>query len=58
VNQLDSRGDTLFNLLLSTKPTHMAAGVVYFQHKGVFEPARRDVANPRGKRETENAVRR
>ena len=49
MNQLDSRSDTLFNLLLSTKSMHMAAGVVYFHHKGVFDPARRDVANPRGK---------
>lgn len=32
------QSDTLFNLLLSTKPMRMAAGVVYFHHKGVFDP--------------------
>lgn len=31
------QSDTLFNLLLSTKPMRMAAGVVYFHHKGVFD---------------------
>ena len=35
------QSDTLFNLLLSTKPMRMAAGVVYFHRKGVFEPAAR-----------------
>ena len=33
------QSDLLFNLLLGTKPMRMAAGVVYFHHKGVFNPA-------------------
>jgi flavin-dependent dehydrogenase len=32
------QSDLLFNLLLGTKPMRMAAGVIYFHHKGVFEP--------------------
>jgi flavin-dependent dehydrogenase len=32
------QSDLLFNLLLSTKPMRMAAGIVYFNHKGVFNP--------------------
>ncbi len=32
------QSDALFNLLLSTKPMRMAAGIVYFHHKGVFDP--------------------
>src|SRR5262245_6917768 len=31
--------DTLFNLLLGTKPVRIAASIVYFHHKGAFEPA-------------------
>jgi flavin-dependent dehydrogenase len=37
------RSDTLFNLLLRTKPMRMAAGIVYFHHKGVFDPSARNV---------------
>ncbi len=31
------QSDALFNLLLCTKPVRMAAGIVYFHHKGVFD---------------------
>jgi flavin-dependent dehydrogenase len=33
------QSDAAFNLLLSTKPMRMAAGIIYFHHKGVFHPA-------------------
>jgi flavin-dependent dehydrogenase len=33
------QSDTLFNLLLHTKAMRSAAGIVYFHHKGVFDPA-------------------
>ena len=33
------QSDVAFNLLLSTKPMRMAAGIIYFHHKGVFHPA-------------------
>jgi digeranylgeranylglycerophospholipid reductase len=33
------QSDALFNLLLSTRMMRMAAGLVYFHRKGVFEPA-------------------
>ncbi len=33
------QSDALFNLLLGTKPVRMAAGIVYFHHKGAFPPA-------------------
>lgn len=33
--------DMLFNLLLATKPMRTAASIVYFNHKGVFDPADR-----------------
>lgn len=39
------QSDLLFNLLLSTKPMRMAAGIVYFHHKGVFAPDSRDAAD-------------
>ena len=39
------QSDLLFNLLLSTKPMRMAAGIVYFHHKGVFAPESRDAAD-------------
>jgi flavin-dependent dehydrogenase len=32
------QSDALFNLLLATRPMRAAAGVVYFHHKGVFDP--------------------
>jgi digeranylgeranylglycerophospholipid reductase len=32
------QSDALFNLLLSTKPMRMAAGIVYFHQKGIFDP--------------------
>jgi len=35
------QSDLLFDLLLGTKPMRMAAGIVYFHHKGVFTPAER-----------------
>lgn len=33
------QSDTLFNLLLHTRAIRTAAGVIYFHHKGVFDPA-------------------
>jgi flavin-dependent dehydrogenase len=33
------QNDTAFNLLLGTRPMRMAAGSVYFHHKGVFDAA-------------------
>jgi flavin-dependent dehydrogenase len=33
------QSDTVFNLLLATRAMRAAAGVVYFHHKGVFDPA-------------------
>jgi digeranylgeranylglycerophospholipid reductase len=39
------QSDLLFDLLLGTKPMRMAAGVVYFHHKGVFTPAARALVN-------------
>ena len=38
------QSDTLFNLLLSTKPMRMAAGIIYFHHKGVFDPTFRKIS--------------
>jgi flavin-dependent dehydrogenase len=31
--------DLSFNLLLATKPMRAAAGLIYFHHKGVFDPS-------------------
>jgi digeranylgeranylglycerophospholipid reductase len=39
------QSDLLFNLLLSTKPMRMAAGIIYFHHKGVFVPSPRTVSD-------------
>lgn len=33
------QSDALFNVLLHTKAMRSAAGIVYFHHKGVFDPA-------------------
>ncbi|HEX5961142.1 MAG TPA: NAD(P)/FAD-dependent oxidoreductase [Rhodanobacteraceae bacterium] len=33
------QSDAAFNLLLGTPPMRTAAGIVYFHHKGVFDPA-------------------
>ena len=33
------QSDALFNLLLHTKMVRMAASIVYFHHKGIFDPA-------------------
>lgn len=33
------QSDLAFNLLLATKPMRAAAGLIYFHHKGVFDPA-------------------
>jgi len=33
------QSDTLFSLILATKPMRMAAGLVYFHRRGVFEPS-------------------
>jgi hypothetical protein len=33
------QSDALFNRLLGTKPVRRAAGIVYFHHKGAFDPA-------------------
>ena len=38
------QSDLAFNLLLATKPMRMAAGMIYFHRKGVFEPERTDSA--------------
>lgn len=38
------QSDLAFNLLLATKPMRTAAGIVYFHHKGVFDPT--DAASP------------
>jgi len=35
------QSDTLFNLLLGTRPMRSAASIVYFHHKGVFDPQER-----------------
>jgi flavin-dependent dehydrogenase len=32
------QSDLIFNLLLNTRPMRTAAGIVYFNHKGVFNP--------------------
>jgi flavin-dependent dehydrogenase len=32
------QSDLLFNLLLGTRPMRRAASVVYFHHKGIFDP--------------------
>ena len=32
------QSDAVFNLLLSTKLMRTAAGIVYFHHKGIFDP--------------------
>lgn len=34
------QSDAAFNLLLATRPLRAAAGLVYFHHKGVFDPVR------------------
>ena len=36
------QSDTLFNLLLGTTPMRRAASLVYFHHKGVFDPGERN----------------
>ena len=40
------QSDVLFNLLLSTKMMRMAAGMVYFHRKGVFEPRASRIMEP------------
>jgi flavin-dependent dehydrogenase len=40
------QSDLAFNLLLNTLPMRMAAGTVYFNHKGVFNP-KTPIAKPR-----------
>ncbi len=35
------QSDTLFNVLLGTRPMRSAASIVYFHHKGVFNPQER-----------------
>ena len=44
------QSDTLFNLLLGTKPMRTAAGIVYFHRKGVFNPPDRDGSVRAGER--------
>jgi flavin-dependent dehydrogenase len=34
------QSDMLFNLFLNSKPARIAAGIVYFNHKGMFDPRR------------------
>ena len=48
------QSDLLFNLLLSTKPMRMAAGIVYFHHKGVFNPKARSSSTHANARIAEN----
>jgi flavin-dependent dehydrogenase len=36
------QSDSAFNLLLATRAMRTAAGVIYFHHKGVFDPLQRD----------------
>jgi len=49
------QSDALFNLLLHTKAMRSAAGIVYFHHKGVFDPvAASDPLQERGN-ETDGA---
>ena len=36
------QSDTAFNLLLATRMMRSAAGVIYFHHKGVFDPSQPD----------------
>jgi flavin-dependent dehydrogenase len=36
------QSDTAFNLLLATPAMRAAAGIIYFHHKGVFDPSERD----------------
>jgi flavin-dependent dehydrogenase len=43
------QSDMLFNLLLGTRPVRVAAGIVYFHHKGAFDP---DVARHTNPEET------
>jgi flavin-dependent dehydrogenase len=47
------QSDAIFNLLLGTKLMRTAASVVYFHHKGVFDPE----AKERGTRVSNKAVR-
>jgi len=46
------QSDALFNLLLHTKAVRKAAGIVYFHHKGVFDPS-----EPRTGSDARNVVR-
>ena len=39
------QSDLLFDLLLSTKPMRVAAGIIYFHHKGVFAPPPRTASD-------------
>jgi len=52
------QSDTLFNLLLSTKPMRLAAGIVYFHRKGVFNPTVQTGANQSTKTIVETTTRR
>jgi flavin-dependent dehydrogenase len=36
------QSDTAFNLLLATRAMRTAAGIIYFHHKGVFDPLQND----------------
>lgn len=40
------QSDTAFNALLATRPMRAAAGLVYFHHRGVFDPSA-ETASPR-----------
>ena len=51
------QSDLLFNMLLGTKLMRTAAGIVYFHHKGVFDPSR-DSAGDTEVVVTNNAVER
>ena len=43
------QSDTLFNLLLGTTPMRRAASLVYFHHRGVFDPQKRETQRIRDK---------
>ena len=50
------QSDTLFNLMLGTKPMRAAAGIVYFHRKGVFNPPDRAGYSPAGGSVAEDRV--
>jgi len=47
------QSDALFNLLLGTMPIRVAAGIVFFHHKGVFGPVAQTLADRAAGQEAE-----